>query len=105
MYGSEIEEPESRGRISEFQHFIRQARLFATEGYCFGAIEIGIQCFLGGVVHSLSFPNSFFFFYIPSEFHKFVGISGGCASVRNAPLSPESQYIPISYCFLSFFGL
>ena len=31
-----------------------------------------------------------------------VGISGGCASVRNAPLSPE---FPHSYCFLSFFGL
>jgi len=34
-----------------------------------------------------------------------VGISGGCASMRNAPLSPESWYIPFSYCFLSFFGL
>ena len=34
-----------------------------------------------------------------------VGISGGCASVHNAPLSPESRYIPDSYCFLSFFGL
>ena len=28
-----------------------------------------------------------------------VGISGGCASVRNALLSPESRYIPYSYCF------
>jgi hypothetical membrane protein len=34
-----------------------------------------------------------------------VGISGGCASVRNAPLSPESRYIPGSYCFYSLFGL
>ena len=28
-----------------------------------------------------------------------VGISGGCASMRNAPLSPESRYIPYFLLF------
>jgi hypothetical protein len=39
VYTFEVQESESKGRISKFQHFIRQTRLFATKGYFFGGID------------------------------------------------------------------
>ena len=33
MYGFEVEDSQSKGRISKLRHFIRQKRLFATKGY------------------------------------------------------------------------
>ena len=33
MYGPEVEDSKSKGRISKLRHFIRQKRLFATKGY------------------------------------------------------------------------
>ena len=48
ILGFEVEESESRGRISAFQHFIRRrTRLFAAKGYFFGRIRIAKRKELG----------------------------------------------------------
>ena len=43
MYTFEVQESESKDRISKFQHFIRQTRLFSTKGYFFGGIDFRVD--------------------------------------------------------------
>ena len=59
MYGFEVEDSESKGRMSKLRHFIRQKRLFATKGYfpCGIGIEILLACLVLSVDGAENHPD------------------------------------------------